>query len=164
MDMLAKVAAVGVVASSAVVASALSYGLLKTALIEPKVRMGRTVPAFESELRVPQAPLLAPMAQPKPVEVTAPAAKPDLAHAMSAALVAPRKKPAVLPPAAPPSELAADPTGLELGFTAPAREASLGERAVKSTSVQQTGGAGRQRLATADDARVHFDVDLAAPR
>jgi hypothetical protein len=162
MDMLAKVAAVTVVASGAVVASALSYGLLKGAVLEPKVRMGRTVPAFAAELKLPDTPLFAPMAPPKAVETAA--AERDLASAMSAALTRPRKKLAAVPAAPPPPAAAAETSGLDLGFKAPARSANLGERAVKSTSVQQTGGAERQRVATSDDARVHFDVDLAAPR
>jgi hypothetical protein len=165
MEMLAKVAAVGTVASGVVVASVLSYAVMKS-VAEPRVRMGKTVAAFEAAaIKAPTTPLLAPMAEPPPAKIAtpAPAAKNDLGSAISAALTGPTKKPMVAPPTPPPI-VAAEPGALELGFKTPARESNLGERAVKSTSVHQTGGAERQRVATSDDARVHFDVDLAAPR
>jgi hypothetical protein len=163
MDMLAKVAAVGAVTSGVVVASALSYGLLKS-VAEPRVRMGKTVAAFEAAQRkLPETSLLAPMAEPKPA-VAVPAARSDLGAAVSAALRAPSKKPRLSALPAPAAVVGTESEGLELGFKTPARESNLGERAVKSTSVQQIGGAERQRVVTSDDARVHFDVDLAAPR
>ena len=167
MDKLAKRAAVAVVVSAAVAGSALSYGLYRTAQsFETRVRMGKSVPAFEATIQLPDASLMAPLAAPEPAEPSpeSPVAKPDLASAFGSALgidpakVAARSAPPEAQPNAPQS------AGLQLGFTTPARETKLGERDAKSLEIRQTGGSDRQRkVEKTEGERISFEMDLAQP-